>query len=142
MAQTTKGVHLIQGTTAGTMARIGTDPNYICIKDFPDMDNADPDQVEITTLCDGAHNYIDGLENLPDELTFTMNYSATDWATLEALLKDSGGLIESYWGIQIGESGKKWYCKATGRLVLVGGGVGDALEMRIVLKPKSPIENA
>ena len=131
MAQSTQGVQLVHSTDGSSYSRV------ICIKDFPDIDNAQKDQVEVTTLCDSEHKNIDGLENLPDELTFTANYDSSDWATVEGLISADAG--EGYWGVRIGNAGKKWLFKATARLVLVGGGVGDVLEMRIALTPKSQI---
>lgn len=137
MAITTHGVQLLHGTTSANLARIGTSPNYVCIKDFPDMSNPQPDQIETTTLCDSVHTFIDGLGNLPDELSFTMNFDNTHWSTLAGLIG-----TQSFWGIRIGDSGAKWYFEATGRLELVGAGVGDVLEMRLVLYPKSAITKA
>lgn len=131
MAQSTEGVQLVHSTDGTSYSKV------ICIKDFPDIDNADPDQVETTTLCDSVHKFIDGLKNLPDELSFTANYDSTDWGTVETLITTDAG--EGYWGVRIGNSGKKFLFKAIARLVLVGGGVGDVLEMRVVLRPKSVI---
>ena len=131
MAQSTQGVQLVHSTDGSSYSKV------ICIKDFPDIDNGQPDQVEITTLCDSEHKNMDGLGNLPDEFSFTANYDSTDWATVQSLItKDNG---EGFWGVRIGNAGKKWLFKATARLVLVGGGVGDVLEMRVVLTPKSAI---
>ena len=131
MAQSTKGVQLVHSTDGVTYTKA------VCIKDFPDIDKGMPDEVEVTTLCDSEHKNIDGLDNLPDELTFTANYDATDWSTVQGLITTDAG--EGYWGVRIGDSGKLWKFKATARLILVGAGVGDVLEMRIALKPKSAI---
>ena len=137
MAQSTQGVQLIHSTDGSSYSKV------LCIKDFPDLDNAQKDQVEVTTLCDDAHKNIDGLGNLPDELSFTLNYDSSDWNTVQALITADETADptnkEGYWGVRIGNSGKKWLFKATARLVLVGGGVGDVLEMRVVLTPKSQI---
>lgn len=134
MAQSTQGVQLIHSADGSSYSKVG------CIKDFPDLDNAQKDQVEVTTLCDSEHKNIDGLGNLPDELSFTFNYDSSDWSTIQGLITTDDG--EGYWGVRIGNAGKKWTFKATARLVLVGGGVGDALEMRLVLTPKSAISVA
>ena len=131
MAQTTQGVQLVHSTDGTTYTKA------VCIKDFPDIDNAQKDQVETTTLCDSTHKNIDGLGNLPDEMSFTCNYDASDWTSVQGLITTDAG--EGYWGVRIGDSGKLWKFKATARLVLVGAGVGDALEMRVVLTPKSAI---
>lgn len=131
MAQSTEGVQLVHSTDGTSYTKV------ICIKDFPDLDNAQKDQVETTTLCDSGHKNIDGLGNLPEELSFTANYDSSDWAIVLGLITTDNG--EGYWGVRIGNSGKKFLFKATARLVLVGAGVGDVLEMRIVLTPKSAI---
>jgi len=131
MAQTTQGVQLVHSTDGTSYTKV------ICIKDFPDIDKGMPDQVETTTLCDSSHMNIDGLGNLPEELSFTANYDPSDWSSVQTLITNDGG--EGYWGVRIGNSGKKFLFKATARLVLVGGGVGDVLEMRVVLTPKSAI---
>lgn len=144
MAQITQGVHLRYGGTSSSpsWARIsaGSPAKYLCIKDFPDMDNPQPDQIETTTLCDSNHTYIDGLGNLPDELEFTCNYD--DDLYDEVASKTA----EAHWCIQIGGGDDSagtypiWKFKATAKVVLVGGGVGDVLEMKVVLAPKSAIE--
>ena len=55
----------------------GTSPNVetLCINEYPDLGNEQPDQVEITTLCDDTHQFMDGLKNIPEELAFPCNYS-------------------------------------------------------------------
>ena len=131
MAQTTQGVQLVHSTDGTSYTKV------ICIKDFPDIDNAQKDQVEATTLCDGTHTNIDGLGNLPDELSFTANYDPSDWSSVQSIITTDNG--EGYWGVRIGNSGKKFLFKATARLMLVGGSVGDVLEMRVALTPKSQI---
>lgn len=137
MAITTQTIHLIYGGTGDTpswdFVKSGT--KNLCIKDFPDMTNGDPDQVETTTLCDDTHTFIDGLKNMPDELSFTANFDNDLYDVVK------GYSSEAHWGIQLGtEVGNpRWILKATARIELVGAGVGDVLEMRIVLKPKSTI---
>lgn len=150
MAQITHGVHLRYGGTGSTPStwnRISftdseTPPNtkYLCIKDFPDLDNGQPDQIEITTLCDDIHKFIDGLGNLPEELSFTCNYDPDLYDVVAAYT------TEAWFGVQIGGGDNTagtypiWKFKATCRIILVGGGVGDVLEMRVILTPKSSIE--
>ena len=148
MPQITQGVHLRYGGTGSTpsWARIshgsGASQKFLCIKDFPDMDNAQKDQIEITTLCDSVHKYMDGLDNLPDELTFTCNYDADLYDVV------AGYTAEAWWCVQIGGGDDSagtyniWKFKATARMILVGGGVGDVLEMRVALTPKSIIEKS
>lgn len=146
MAQITLGVHLRYGGTGSTPSwqriKHGSDASEktLCIKDFPDLDNQQPDQVETTTLCDAIHTFIDGLGNLPEELSFTCNYDSDLYNVVARYT------AEAWWGVQIGGGDDTagtypiWAFKAKARMVLVGGGVGDVLEMRVVLTPKSSIE--
>lgn len=66
---------------------INTGDNGIrCIKSFPDIDTSgNPDQIEITTLCDEYHQYIDGLKNYADNLEFTANYDELVFSTLNGI---------------------------------------------------------
>ena len=57
------------------------------------MTNGEKDQVETTTLCDTAHQYIDGLENLPDELEFTANFDNDLYDVV------AGYTSEAWWGL-------------------------------------------
>lgn len=150
MPEITKGFHLVNGGTTLSSAPSMVQSSWtkitttgganLCIKDFPEMDNADPDQVETTTLCDDAHKYMDGLKNLPDELTFTANF---DEALMDKINTDYGA--EAWWGLEKGEavaSGDKcplWYFTGKARCVLSGGGVGDVAEMIIKIKPTGVI---
>ena len=137
-AITTQSIHLIYGgvaTGTATWGKITANSKDLCIKDFPDMTNADKDQVETTTLCDTAHQYIDGLENLPDELEFTANFDEDlydDLATKSA---------DAHWGIQLGTGtgAPQWVWTGKARVELKGAGVGDVLEMVIKIKPTGTI---
>lgn len=136
-AISTQSIHLIYGgtTTTPTWGKITANNKDLCIKDFPDLNNADKDQIETTTLCDTAHTFIDGLDNLPDELEFTANFDNDLYDEIETKT------AEAWWGLQLGETSgnPRWVFRATANAELVGGGVGDVLEMRVVLRPKSTI---
>ena len=63
--------------------KLKIDSTVYCIKDFPDIDpHGNPDQVEITSLCDEFHKSIDGLKNYADDLEFTANYDEAKFNTL------------------------------------------------------------
>lgn len=114
-----------------------------CIKSFPDIDpHGSPDQVEVTDLCDEYHEYIDGLKNYADDLEFTANYDEAKFQTLNAIgstQKAVDVLLCSGASDETGANGKFSMTKAEISVRLAGAGVGDALEMVIVVKPKSEI---
>lgn len=114
-----------------------------CIKSFPDIDpHGNPDQVEVTDLCDEYHEYIDGLKNYADDLEFTANYDEAKFNTLNAIgstHKAVDVLLCSGASDETGANGKFSMTEAEISVRLTGAGVGDALEMVIVVRPKSAI---
>lgn len=129
-------------TTFGVKLKIGTD--LYCIKSFPDIDpHGNPDQVETTTLCDEFHKYMDGLKNYADDLEFTANYDETEFDTLNsigtthkevAILLTDGTTADT-----TGANGHFDMAEAEIAVRLNAGGVGDVMEMTIVVKPRSAI---
>ena len=147
MAMSSMKVALVYGSSSSSMAQIsagsGQDVETLCIKDVPDLaTSGDKDQIETTTLCDEMHTYIDGLTNLPEELTFTANYSPALFEQIKTLhdAQDDDGY---YFGIMIGDtsgSNGKFIFKAKIDVNLSGFGVGEVINMSVVLKPTSEIE--
>lgn len=128
-------------TTQFVKLKIGTD--VYCIKSFPDIDpHGNPDQVETTDLCDEFHDYMDGLKNYADDLEFTANYDEAKFNTLNAIgttRKAVDILLCSSSADETGANGKFSISSAEIAVRLNGGGVGDVMEMTIVIKPKSEI---
>lgn len=114
-----------------------------CIKDFPDVDpHGNPDQVETTSLCDDFHQFVDGLKNFADDLEFTANYDETIFNTLNGFgttTKTVDILLCNSSADETGANGKFSMTSAEIAVRLKGAGVGDVLEMVIVVKPKSAI---
>ena len=121
--------------------KLKIDSTTYCIKDFPDIDPyGNPDQVETTTLCDEFHQFIDGLKNYGDELEFTANYDEANFNTLNGLTNKAVEiLLCSSSSDATGANGKFAMTTADIRCRLKGAGVGDVLEMVIVVKPTSAI---
>lgn len=123
--------------------KLKIDSVVYCIKDFPDIDpHGEPDQVETTDLCDEFHQYIDGLKNYADALEFTANYDETKFGALNGIgttQKAVDILLCSGASDETGANGKFSIANAEISVRLNGAGVGDVLEMTIVVKPKSAI---
>lgn len=123
--------------------KLKIDSTVYCIKSFPDIDpHGNPDQIEVTDLCDDYHEYIDGLKNYADDLEFTANYDEAKFQTLNAIgstHKAVDVLLCSGASDETGANGKFSMTEAEISVRLAGAGVGDALEMVIVVKPKSEI---
>ena len=103
------------------------------LQEIPDV-GGDTDAVEVTTLDDAAHMYINGLKDYGDSLDFTFLYDKTQFTTLNGLsgtsswkitLPGTGGLTATW----DGESSVK----------LNGVGVNDAITYTLSVKPSTAI---
>lgn len=123
--------------------KLKIDDTVYCIKSFPDIDaHGNPDQVETTDLCDEFHTFMDGLKNYADDLEFTANYDEAKFNTLNGFgttQKPVEILLCSSANDTTGTNGKFTISLAEIAVRLNGGGVGDVMEMTIVVKPRSAI---
>ncbi len=111
-------------------------PNWtdVCdIKDFPDLGGA-PEMLETTTLSDAAKTYIAGIED-QQALEFTANYDEDDMDTIAGL---TGTKKFQLWFGTNGASGKFAF-SGTISTYVVGAGVNEVVDMKIVIVPSTPI---
>lgn len=103
------------------------------LQEIPDIGGS-ADSVEVTTLDDSAHMYINGLLDYGDSLDFTFLYDKTQFNTLNGLsgsvswkvtLPGTGGLTATFDG------------EPSVRLNSVG--VNDAITYTLAIKPSSAI---
>lgn len=113
------------------------------IKDYPDL-GGEPEMLDTTTLSDGARTYIPGIQS-QEALTFTANYTSTDYATLKALEGTEydfavwfGGTVANGVATPTGSDGKFEF---KGKLVVfvTGGGVNEVVDMTISIAPSTEI---
>lgn len=139
MAMNTYMTFLMQGTGTGTL----TYADLVPIKDYPDFLN-EVNTIDVTTLQNKMHVYINGLLDTGGDMVFTANYSGTDYQTVKAL--DDGkdknlaiwfGGTESNGVVTPTGSDGKW--SFTGRVTvgIVGKGADEAREMQIHVIPSS-----
>ena len=103
------------------------------IKDFPDLGGA-PEMLETTTLSDSAKTYIAGIQD-QQALEFTANYTATAYAAVNALTTTTAFTLEFGTG---GASGIfSW--SGTASAYIVGAGVNEVVDMKIVIVPSTAI---
>lgn len=110
------------------------------IKDFSDL-IGQPEPVEITTLSDAARRYIAGIHD-NQALTFTANYTKTDFTTLAAL-EGTEADYAVYFGTDAngdpdGSDGKVTF-KGYLSVGINGGGVNEAVDMTITILPSTEI---
>lgn len=106
----------------------------ICdIKDFPDLGGA-PDMLETTTLSDSAKSYIAGIKD-QQALEFTANY---DEDTMDDIADLTGTQDFQLWFGTNGASGKFAF-SGTISTYVVGAGVNEVVDMKIVIVPSTPI---
>ena len=103
------------------------------IKDFPDLGGA-PEMLESTTLSDPAKTYIAGIKD-QQALEFTANYSATDYAAVNALTTTTAFTLE--FGAAGASGTYTW--SGTASAYVVGAGVNEVVDMKIVIVPSTVI---
>ena len=111
-------------------------PNWkdVCdIKDFPDLGGA-PEMLETTTLSDAAKTYIAGIKD-QQALEFTANYDEDD---MDAIALLTGTKKFQLWFGASGASGKFAF-SGTISAYVVGAGVNEVVDMKIVIVPSTPI---
>lgn len=137
MAINSYASYLMKGTGTGTL----TWAKVIDIKDYPDM-IAPPENLDATTLSDAMRTYIPGIKDTGGALEFTANYTATDFATVQALEGTEGNYAiwfgEDGNGTPDGHNGKfsfKGYAYAAKK----GAGVNEVSEMTVGIIPSTEI---
>lgn len=111
-------------------------PNWtdVCdIKDFPDLGGS-PDLLETTTLSDSAKTYIAGIKD-QQAIEFTANY---DEDTMDDIAALTGTKKFQLWFGTAGASGKFAF-SGTISTYIVGAGVNEVVDMKIVIVPSTPI---
>jgi hypothetical protein len=99
------------------------------LQEIPDL-GGDTDAIEITTLDDEAHTYMDGLKNYGDSLPFKFLYEKEQFAALNALT----GIQQ--WKVELPD-GTSCTFSGTCSVKLTGSGVNGALAYTLAIKPNS-----
>ena len=138
MPISTYKVFLMKKGTSGT-----TYEKLIDIKEFPDL-GGDPEMLETTTLSDKMQTYIAGIQSL-DALSFTANYTLTDYQKLVALEGKTEDYAVWFGGTESGgtltPSGADGKFEFSGQLTAypTGGGVNEVVNLNISIAPSTPI---
>ena len=134
MAINTYGSYLMTSSDGTTYTKL------LDIKDYPDMIEP-PENLDATTLSDPMRVYIPGIKDTGGALEFTANYSATDFAAVQAL---EG--TETYFAVWFGEnagtpdgSHGKFSFKGYPYAKLSGKGVDEVREMTVGIVPTTGI---
>ena len=118
MAVISKGITLSYGDTELTN-----------LQEIPEL-GGEVEAIEITTLADAAHMYVDGIKNYGDSLAFKFLYEETQFITLNGL-KDSQN-----WKVELPD-GATCSFGGTCSVKLDGVGVNAALTYTLNIKPNS-----
>lgn len=118
MAVISKGITLSYGETELTN-----------LMEIPEL-GGDSEAIEITTLADAAHMYVDGIKNYGDSLAFKFLYEDAQFTTLNGL-KDSQN-----WTVALPD-GTTCSFGGTCSVKLDGVGVNAALTYTLAIKPNS-----
>jgi hypothetical protein len=99
------------------------------LQEIPEL-GGDTEAIEITTLADGAHMYMDGIKNYGDSLAFKFLYEKEQFSTLNGL---SGSVS---WKVALPD-GESCSFSGSGAVKLDGVGVNAALTYTLAVKPDS-----
>lgn len=139
MAISSYKVFLMKGTGSGTI----TWSKLVDIKDYPDLGGA-PEEIDTTTLSDGMRTFINGIQ-ANEPLTFTANYTKSDFETLKALKGTQTQYAVWFGGTESGgvvtPDGSDGKFSFTGDLDVYvnGAGVNEAVNMTITIAPSTVI---
>lgn len=103
------------------------------LQEIPDLGGS-ADSVEVTTLDDAAHMYINGLKDYGDSLDFTFLYDKTQFTTLNGL----SGTIS--WKVTFpGTSAATFTFDGESSVKINSVGVNDAITYTLSVKPSTAI---
>lgn len=124
MGVLSKGITLSYKTSSG-----GEFTPLTNLQEIPDL-GGETEAIEITTLADDAHVYMDGIKNYGDSIAFKFLYDKTQFETLIGL---TGTLI---WKVTLPDTTTCTF-SGTCSVKLDGAGVNAALGYTLSIKPNS-----
>lgn len=124
MATISKGITLSYKASEATSFTALTN-----LQEIPEL-GGDTESIEVTTLADEAHKYVDGIKNYGDSLAFKFLYDKSQFTTLNALA------AECEWQVKLPDNAT---CTFSGScsVKLDGVGVNAALTYTLNIKPNS-----
>lgn len=120
---------LSKGITLSYKGATGEFQELTNLQEIPEL-GGDSEAVEITTLADGAHMYMDGIKNYGDSLAFKFLYEKAQFATLNGLA------TSQTWKVALPD-GETCTFDGTCSVKLDGVGVNAALTYTLAIKPNS-----
>lgn len=124
MGVLSKGITLSYKTSSG-----GEFTPLTNLQEIPDL-GGETEAIEITTLADEAHVYMDGIKNYGDSIAFKFLYDKTQFETLIGL---TGTLI---WKVTLPDTTTCTF-SGTCSVKLDGAGVNAALGYTLSIKPST-----
>ena len=125
MAINTYGITLKWGESAESATKV------VDIKDFPDM-IGDPEMLETTTLSDAQVTNIPGIKG-SDMLTFTCNYTKTDFTAVNADAEKPLHYVLEF------SDGSRFTWQGQHTCGLPGKGVNEVIEFTINIAASTPV---
>lgn len=141
MAISTYKTFLMKGTgSAGSL----TYSKLTDICSYPDLGGS-PERIDVTTLTQKMRTYIEGVQDT-SSLEFDANYDETEFSTLSGLAGQTLDLSVWFGGTESGGTVTptgtegKFNFQGTLSVYVAGGGVNEAVKMKITVTPITVIE--
>ena len=124
-----KGIKLFHGGVSGS------NTEYEILEDLMEIPElgGSADSIEITTLSDNAHKYMNGLMNYGDSLDFKFLYNSFSWSNCMACTEDD---VPHKFKVEI-PNGITCEFEGYASVKLDGVGVNAALTHTLSIKPSS-----
>lgn len=114
------------------------------VQEIPDL-GGNKDSIEITTMDDDAHVYMNGLENYGESLDFTILFNPTHQSQYEAFTQYSADNTVLMWKVEYDDGatsttvGGSAMFNGAVSITVLGKGVNDAIQYRLSIKPTTKI---
>lgn len=128
-------------STYGTVLKISGEglsaPIEVAIKSFPDL-GAAPAAIEVTTLKDDAQKFIPGIKGMA-AMEFVANYDGAKFEELSGSENKQLTYTLNF-GVEGSETYREYRFDGAHTVLIVGGGLNAAVDMKVVVLPSSKIE--
>lgn len=140
MAQTTYGIKV--GYADSAKERVGLTYTYLSdITGIPSLGST-PNAIDVTTLTDASHKYIEGLMDIGGALEFPCLFSSTLIGEVDTAVLAEEGRTEHEWCVEFPTPiAKRYYFNGTVSLYNDSGDVDSALTGIVAITPSTVIES-
>lgn len=135
MAVISKGIKLsYKGGETATLKELSN------LYEIPEL-GGDVDKIEVTTLMDSAHTYVNGIRNYGDTIAFKFYYEKVQFTELNGLVDENDNPIVCEWEVELPD-GVKYTFSGAPSVKLDGVSYNAALTYTLNIAPTTAMSVA